>query len=477
MSDLPRVPLPEPSAAPSRAPSPDLTTGWSAANLYPRAHGLPRFMEPDVVVVGGGAAGVAAATIAAEAGLSVLLIERYGFCGGNAVAGLSGTICGLYYASERVANRPEQAVFGFADRFRKAMIERGGLTAPQRYGKTWTVTHEPLAWRETADGLLQDSRVKVLYHSLVVGVIGEEDRIHGVVVASKAGLAAVHAKIVIDASGDGDVVHRAGLSFTVGDEGKVQNPTMIFRLGGVDVARFLDYWGPDTICSSEVSRLLQEANAGGAYELPRAKIWIFATPRPGQLLVNATRLLGRDGRDLYPGDPEDLTEAELVGRAQVREYARFLKDHIPGCEESFPLDTGVQAGIRQSRSVLGVDRLSNDDVLAHRKRGDGVVRCPWPIELHAGEKPKLEWLLDDYYEIPYGALLPATGENLIAAGRCLSAEHEALASARVTAQCFGYGQAAGLAAVEAIRSGRALREISGEEVRSLLNAQGAHLDD
>ena len=457
--------------------SPNLTPSWAAASLYRQDHSLPVFAAPDVAVVGGGAAGVAAATTAAEAGLSVLLIERYGFCGGNAVAGLSGTICGLYYASERVTNRPEQAVFGFADRFRKAMIERGGLTAPQRYGKTWTVTHDPLAWRETADGLLQDSRVKVLYHSLVVGVIGEEDRIRGVVVASKAGLAAVHAKIVIDASGDGDVVHRAGLSFTVGDEGKVQNPTMIFRLGGVDVPRFLDYWGPDTICSPEVSRLLQDANARGAYDLPRAKIWIFATPRPGQLLVNATRLLGRDGRDLYAGDPEDLTEAEFVGRTQVREYARFLKDHIPGCAESFTLDTGVQAGIRQSRSVLGVDRLSNDDVLAHRKRDDGVVRCPWPIELHAGEKPKLEWLLDDYYEIPYGALLPATGESLIAAGRCLSAEHEALASARVTAQCFGYGQAAGLAAVEAIGSGRALREIPGEEVRSLLNAQDARLHD
>ena len=140
------------------------------------------------------------------------------------------------------------------------------------------------------------------------------------------------------------------------------------------------------------------------------------------------------------------------------------------------LDTGVQAGIRQSRSVLGRDRLLNADVLDRRKRSDGVVRSPWPIELHAGEKPKLEWLLDDYYEVPFGALVPQRGNNLLVAGRCLSAEHEALASARVIAQCFGYGHAAGLTAVEAIRSGRQPSHLSGEEVRQLLNSDGARLD-
>ena len=107
----------------------------------------------------------------------------------------------------------------------------------------------------------------------------------------------------------------------------------------------------------------------------------------------------------------------------------------------------------------------------------GVVRSPWPIELHAGEKPKLEWLLDDYYEVPLGALVPERGNNLLVAGRCLSAEHEALASARVTTQCFGYGHAAGLTAVEALQSGRQPAQLSGEEVRQLLNTDGARLDE
>lgn len=456
--------------------APDLTPKWQGESVYAPDHGLPVLAEPDVVVIGGGAAGVAAATTAAEAGLSVMLVERYGFCGGNAVAGFSGTICGMYYASDKAKNRPEQAVYGFTERFRQAMQAQGGITEPQQYGKTWTVTHDPLIWREVGEAFLEDAGVRVLYHSLLVGVIREDDALRGVVVAGKAGLTAIHARMVIDASGDADVVHRAGLGYSVGDGGKVQNPTMIFRLGGVDVERFQDYWGADTICSPEVSQMLIDANGEG-YALPRAKIWIFSTPRPGQLLVNATRLLGRDGRDLYPGDPEDLTEAEFVGRAQVREYARYLKDRIPGCEASYVLDTGVQAGVRQSRSLAGKTQLSNDDVIGRRKRKDGIVRCPWPIELHSGDKPKLEWLLDDYYEIPFDALVPRDGENLIVAGRCLSAEHEALASARVTAQCFGYGHAAGLAVAEALRSGRALKEISGEEIRERLNAQGARLDD
>ena len=450
---------------------------WKATHKVGPDHGLPVLAEVDVVVVGGGAAGVAAAETAARHGASVLLVERYGFCGGAAVAGLSGTVCGMYLATERPVNRPEQVVFGFTERFRARMQARGGITEPQRYGKTFTVTHDPLVWREVGESFLVDAGVRVLYHTLLVGVVIEDETVRGVVLDSKAGRGAVHAKTVVDASGDADVVFRAGLGFSMGADGTVQNPTMIFRLGGVDVARFLEYWGPDTICSAEFTEGIIEANASGAYGLPRAKIWLFTTPRPGELLCNATRLIGRDGRALDPTDPEDLTEAELAGRAQVREYARFFRDRLPGCEASFVNDTGVQVGVRQTRSITGVQTLSNDDVVSHCKRADGIARSPWPIELHAGEKPKLEWLLDDYYEVPWQALLPAIGEHLVVAGRCLSAEHEALASARVTAQCFCYGHAAGLAAATAVARGESLRSLSGEELRHLLNADGARLEE
>ncbi len=453
-----------------------MTASWQQTARLDPGHKLPVVATCDVVVVGGGAAGVAAAETVGRKGLSVLLIERYGFCGGNAVAGLSGTICGLYYSTTRPINRPEQAVRGFAERFRAAMDEAGGITPPQRYGRTWTVCHDPLKWREVADAFLEAVNVRLLYHCMVVGVVMEGEELRGVIVESKAGRGVIEARTVIDASGDGDVVFRAGYGTTSGQDGTVQNPTMIFRLGNVNVERFLEYWGADTISPPEITQGIAQAHASGRYELPRAKIWIFPTPRPNELLVNATRLVGRDGRELYPADPVDMTEAELVGRHQVREYARFLKDHIPGCEASFVNDTGVQAGIRQTRSIAGIARLTNADVAARRKRADGIVRSPWPIELHSGERPRLEWLDDDYYEVPFAALVPEVGENLIVAGRCISAEHEALASARVTAQCFGYGHAAGIAAVEAIRTKVPIRNIDGRAVRELLNEDGAGLD-
>ena len=216
-----------------------------------------------------------------------------------------------------------------------------------------------------------------------------------------------------------------------------------------------------------------ELNACGEYHMPRHKIWIFPTTRPNELMVNATRLAGQDGRVLNVIDPVDFTEAEVSGRKQVREYARFLQAHVPGCENSYVVDTGVEVGIRQTRSIEGVDKLTNEDVVNCRKRPDGIVRTPWPIELHSGTKPKLHWLLDDWYEVPYGALIPAQGENIIVAGRCLSAEHEALASARVTAQTFEYGHAAAHATVISIQEEKGFRDIRGEDVREKMIQAGS----
>ncbi|WP_079127452.1 FAD-dependent oxidoreductase [Streptomyces sp. TP-A0874] len=435
---------------------------------------LPVLCEADVVVVGSGAAGVAAATVAAEGGLSVVIIEKYGFSGGAAVAGLSGTICGLYLSAEDQRRAPEQLVYGFTERFRGELSAHGGLTAPQLYGSTWTVAHDPLVWRETADRLLERSGVRVLYHTNVIAPVTDADELCGVVVASNAGRSVVRARRVIDASGDAAVVARLGGGTVFGENGEIQNPTMFFRMANVDTDAYQQFYGQDTICPPEVSAAIERARSEGA-ELPRSKIWIFRTPRHGELLVNATRLTGRDGRMLNVIDPEDFTEAEIYGRQQVRAYARFLQEHVPGCADAHVADTGVEAGIRQTRSILGVETLRNTDVVACRKRPDGVVRSAWPIELHSGDRPKLHWLYDDYYEVPYHTLVPRIGENLIVAGRCLSAEHEALASARVTAQCFEYGHAAATATLMSLETGDRYRDIEGAAVRERMRAAGSAL--
>jgi hypothetical protein len=249
---------------------------------------------------------------------------------------------------------------------------------------------------------------------------------------------------------------------------------MIFRLGGVDTARFLAAYGTDTIMPEAISEMLR-AHHGKGYFLPRAKIWLFTTTRPNELLCNCTRVVGPDGRELNTLFARDFTDAELEGRRQVREYARFFRDRLAGCERSYVVDTGTQVGVRQTRQVKGAAMLANADILAGRKFADAIARSPWPIELHAGAKPRVEWLLDDWYEVPFGCFVPARGEGLLVAGRCLSAEHEAVASARVTAQCFAYGHAIGHAAAMCLESGREPRALDGRDVRERVDRDGARL--
>ena len=448
---------------------------WKIIQRYESLPELPILAETEVLVIGGGPAGVAAAETAGRMGKDTWLIEKYGFCGGAAVAGLSGTICGMYMATDEADAQPEQVVFGFTERFRQALENIGGVTPPQQYGKTFTVTHDPLMWREVADDFLEQAGVTTLFHTAVTGVIMDGDAFKGVVIESNAGQSIILSKQIIDASGDAAVVARAGMGYYFGDDGRIQNPTMFFRYAGVDMDKYLAYYGEDTICPPKVTANILAANATGEFDLPRHKIWIFPTTRPTELMINATRLAGQDGRILNVIDPIDFTEAEVFGRRQVRDYARFLNKYVPGCENAYVVDTGVEVGIRQTRSIIGVETLTNEDVVTCRKREDGICRTPWPIELHSGDKPKLHWILNDYYDIPFNTLVPIVGENIIVAGRCLSAEHEALASARVTAQCFELGHAAGIAAVQAINTNSAIRDLNVADSRAIMIENGSSL--
>ena len=434
-------------------------------------------IETDLLVVGGGAAGVAVAVTAARQGLRVMLAERYGFCGGGAVAGHSGTVCGLYEATDRRADGPKQVVFGFADEFVRRLDGMGGLTEPVPYGKTWTRVHDPLVWREAADGMLREAGVQVVYHATAIEVHAEgQARVEGAVLWTKQGRLDVRAALTVDASGDADLAAMAGLATFAGDaEGRVQNPTMIFRLLGVDTDRFVQAYGEDTIMPESVTALIRARHNTG-HQLPRAKIWLFRTTRPNELLCNCTRVVGPDGRELNALLWRDLTDAEMEGRRQVRAYAAFFRESLVGCEASFVNDTGVQVGVRQSRQMRGTATLSNMDVVRGTKSADGIALSPWPIELHAGEKPRVEWLLNDVYEVPYGCFVPERCEGLLSAGRCLSAEHEAVASARVTAQCFAYGHAIGHAAAISVQDRVAPRAIQGRDLRRRLNADGARLN-
>jgi hypothetical protein len=179
--------------------------------------------------------------------------------------------------------------------------------------------------------------------------------------------------------------------------------------------------------------------------LPRRHVYLFPSPNTGEVLCNMTKITFPDGSVPVGIYSKDITYAEIEGRKQARAYASFLTENIPAFKNAYMAETGVQVGIRQTRSVLGKATLRNEDVIKGNKSEHGVTLSAWPIELHASGHLKIVYLEDDHYDIPFETLIPATSSNLLVAGRCMSAEHEALASARVTAQCFGMGYATGAA--------------------------------
>jgi hypothetical protein len=225
---------------------------------------------------------------------------------------------------------------------------------------------------------------------------------------------------------------------------------------------------------AELHALMREANASGDYRLPREEGSIHRTPLPGVMLAIMTRLDGYD-----PTDPVSLTAAEIEGRRQAREYIRFLKDRVPGYAQSQLIGLSTQIGIRETRRVYGDYRLTLDDVLGARHFDDTIGQCGAPVEDHHGGSDTT-WVYipeSGVYDIPYRTLLPKDLDNVLVAGRCFSATHEAHASCRSMAQCMAMGQAAGAAAALSLETGRPVREIDVPELQRRLVETGAVLFD
>jgi len=423
---------------------------------------IPVIATPDVCVVGGGAAGLGAAVGAARCGLDVLLIEKYGFCGGATVAGLSGTICGLHSSGDN----PRQIVFGFAGEFHARMKNSGGVCGPVPFGRTMLVPHDSFIWKETADAYLHTEGVEARFHANLISAYERDGRVDTLVVRCAEGLRAIRPKMVIDASGDAEVVHTIGGATTMGKDGVVQTPTMIFRVGSVDMKTFLK------LDPRKIEALVAEADKSGEYHLPRHHVYIFPMPNGSEVLCNMTRITFPDGSVPVGVCSADLTFAEMEGRKQARSYAQFLKAKVAGFQNSYIVDTGAQVGIRQTRSVVCQKRLTNADVLGARKVPGAATFSAWPIEYHGAGDLKISYLENDTYDIAFETLVPLVGSNLLVAGRCLSAEHEAMASARVTAQCLGMGYAAGAGTAFALREKITTQHLTGIDVEYWMHERG-----
>src|SRR5882757_1966678 len=434
------------------------------------ARQVPIYGEYDVVVLGGGPAGIAAAVAAARAGRPTLLIERYGFLGGMGTAAGVTNFCGLH---ANVFGEMHRVVQGVASDLLARIDRLGGLNAPHLIlGKIFAQAYDTAAYKIAADDLLTHHKVDILFHALGAGVVMDGSRIRALMVETKAGRQAVLGHIFIDCSGDGDLAVWAGAPFEVGDNaGGMLYPSMMFRLNGIDPAKAGDAW-------RTIPALMEKAEAAGTHKFPRKSAIVRPQKSQIEWRVNFTQLARSDGSAISGIDPDDMTRGEIEGRRQAVEAFAFLRT-VPGFENSYIVDLPPQLGIRETRRVIGGYQLSGEDVLGCASFEDSIGVNGWPIEAHvAGDviftfPPIPE--SRGFNELPYRMLVPEGIDNLLMAGRCASMTHEGQSAARVSGACFAMGEAAGAAAALALSGNTIPRDIAVEKLQQGLKQQGAFI--
>lgn len=434
---------------------------------------LPGLAAVDICVVGAGSAGSTAAIAAARGGASVLLIDRLPFLGGTSTAVLD-----TFYGFYTPGTRARKVVGGIGDDVVAALRDLGPVVErPNTYGAgtgvTYLAEHLKVAWER----LVTDAGARVLLHTVLQAAEVRDGRVESVVVATRAGLARIRATTFIDASGDADLSAYAGFGFeTAGETDAAQTLTTTFRMVNVDLER------RRALPKAEFHGLMAEAADTGGYDLPRREGSDHLTPVDGMIATVMTRLdsfrRAEDGRIVNATDPWFLTEAEMAGRRQALEYVRFLVDRVPGYERASLVAFGTGIGVRETRRVYGDYRLTRDDVLAGRTFDDGIGLCGAPIEDHHGGGDTVWQSLPDgaAVGIPYRSLIVRDAANVLVAGRCFSATHDAHASVRSMAQCMAMGQASGSAAALAVAGRRDPRDVSVDALRERLRADGAILE-
>jgi hypothetical protein len=425
---------------------------------------VPVLADADLVVVGGGSAGTAAAITAARAGLRTVLLDDSPFLGGMSTGGCVGTFCGFYYR-ERNGDLVS-LVGGFATEVEQRLRATGMCYGPVPFKTTAAVPYVPWGLKTLYDAMARaEPKLTVYLHARFLRALVEDGRIRGVTVSTRSGPVALRAPYFVDASGDAALALAAAAPTETGET--LQYPSMMFYMQHVD----MDQAFPHLF---ELNDLLERHfdTAG----LPRRSGNLIPTGRAGEVLVAMSRV-AIEGRPPDASDAAALTLGEMIGREQAERCAAFLREHMPGFRDAFISDTAPRLGVRETRRIRGRYQLSQEDVLGGRQFDDGVCRSAWPIELHVANG-MTDWrFLDDglWYTVPYRCLLPLGIENLLVAGRCISATREGFASVRVIGPCMGEGQAAATAVALARERRGTLPEVDPGELRARLSTLGVPL--
>lgn len=427
------------------------------------ARTLPVGGEYDVVVAGGGPAGVGAAIAAARAGARTLCVEWFGCLGGMMTSGLHTHLCIL-----RSASGGDDFIIGGIP---LELCRRG---EEKRYGEIvgCNYDYEVEAMKRDLDDWAAEVNLDLLYHAFVADAIIEDGALRGIIVQSKSGREAILARQVVDCTGDADVAARAGAPYEHGrpSDGLTQPCTLMFRLEGADWSGINEYRKTDSGLT-EMCRKAIEAGDMEPFQTQLMGFW-YTKYRPTQVGVNFTNITRCDATDA-----RDVTAATIEGRRQARVLTEVFRKYIPGMERCYMIDTAHYLGVRETRRIVGDQTLTVDDVVGVRKSEQGIAKGSFFVDIHSPDKTGLfeprHLPKGAHYDIPYGCLVPQGVENLLVAGRCISADHEALGSTRVMFQCMALGEAAGVAAAVCAQDGGCPREVDVAALREMLTEAGA----
>ncbi len=438
--------------------------------------------ETDVLVAGGGAAGVVAAIAAARSGMRVVLVEQYGALGGSATNALVTPLMDTGIEGNPLCSSISEEI--------NERIAGMGFGGRNGYGSFF---FDPEMLKFFLEEMAVEAGVKLLYYTFVADVVAEDGHIRGLIVENKGGRSAILAQRVIDCTGDGDVCVKAGAQFDKGngETGKNQPISVRYTMDGVDIDRFAKYikthdqnfeyekpyfhtasvWGRNW----PLTPVFQEACDAGDLIFEDGAYWqVFGVPgKRNMLAFNCPEIFDRvDGTN-----PHDLTHAQLYAKKAILRHTRFYRKYFQGFENGYIAGVAPMVGIRESRRIKCLYTLSDEDVFYQKKFEDYIARSNYPVDIHG-----LKLMFDHrentdksrpYYEIPYRCLVVEGIKGLLTAGRCISSSFAAQGTVRIQPTARATGEAAGIAAAISIKDNTDLADIRGEAVRDLMIKWGA----